>query len=91
MLAQVKWAGRAIDVAQLLLVSMHNYLRNTYLHVSELEKSPLLALLYYMINLIHATPRCHLMPTFLISELHFHFSGENGEILVTTAVLFLHA
>ena len=37
----MKWAGRTIDVVQILLVSTHNYLRNTYLHISELELSPI--------------------------------------------------
>ena len=37
----MKWAGRTIDVVKILLVSTHNYFRNTYLHISELEKSPI--------------------------------------------------
>ena len=37
----MKWAGRTLDVVQILLVSMHNYFRNTYLHISELEKIPI--------------------------------------------------
>jgi hypothetical protein len=53
---------------QILLVSMHNYIRITHLHTTELEMNAMLLGLHYMINIIHATPRYHLMPTLLATE-----------------------
>ena len=76
----MKWAGRTIGIVQILLVSTHNNLRNTYLHKTEIEiAAPQLALHYYMINLIRATPRYHLMPTLLVTVTSSLFSGENWE------------
>ena len=47
---------------------MHNYIWITHLHTTELEISAMLLGLHYMINIIHATPRYHLMPTPLATE-----------------------
>jgi hypothetical protein len=46
-LALVKWAGRAIDVMQILLVSMHNYILITHLHTNELEKCYVIRITLY--------------------------------------------
>jgi hypothetical protein len=67
-LTPVKWAGRTIDVVQIILISMYNYIWNTYLHTTELKMNNMLFVSHYMINLIHATTRYHLRPTLLATE-----------------------
>jgi hypothetical protein len=53
---------------QILFVSMHSYFCITHLHKTELVMDAMLLGLHYMINVIHATPRYHLMPTPLATE-----------------------
>jgi hypothetical protein len=52
----------------ILLVSMHNYFWITHLYITELEMNVMLLGLHYMINIIHPTPRYHLMHTPLATE-----------------------
>jgi hypothetical protein len=49
-------------------LNMYNYIWITHLHTTELEMIAMLLELYYMINIIHATPRYHLMPTSLTTK-----------------------
>jgi hypothetical protein len=67
-LALVKWASGIIDVMEILFVSMHSYIWSTHLHTTNLEMDAMLVGLHYMINIIHTTPHCYLMHTFLATE-----------------------
>jgi hypothetical protein len=57
-------------VMQILFISMHSYITITYLHTNEFDMYAMLLGLNYMINIIHATPRYHLKPTFLATEIY---------------------
>jgi hypothetical protein len=88
-LAPVKWAGRTIDVVQILLVSMHNYFRSTYLHTSELVLSPIVIyhLLYDQSYSCNAplSPHAYILAT---KSFSFTISIENWKTVTTATVLF---
>ena len=49
-------------------IVMHDYIWSTHLHTTELEMNAMLIRIHYMMNIIHATPRYHLMPALLAPE-----------------------
>jgi hypothetical protein len=85
----MKWAGRTIDVGQILLVSTYNHFLSTYPHTSELELSPIVICIllydqYYSCN-APLSPHAYILAT---ESFSFTISGENWKTVTTAAVLF---
>ena len=83
----MKWAGRTKDIMRIV---MHDYIWSTHLHTTELEMNAMLIRIHYMMNIIHATPRYHLMPTLLVTEsFTIQPSGENWKSAATVYCFIL--
>jgi hypothetical protein len=85
----VKWAGRTIDVVQILLVSMHKYFWSTYLHTSKLELSPIvICILLYDQSYSRNTPLSPHAYVLAIESSSSTISGENWKTVTTDDILF---